>query len=99
MFRSLGPVKVKGKKKGVRIHELVGTVAAVGEAPWIATFEEGLEAFFRREWGKAEELFRRTLAARGGEDGPSTAFLEFARVFREAPPDDAWDGSIERREK
>jgi adenylate cyclase len=98
VFRSLGKVKVKGKKIGVGIHELVGTRAAAAEAGWAADFERGMTAFHLRDWPAAEAAFRKVIAARG-EDAPSSAFLGWIGEFRAAPPPADWDGSIERAEK
>lgn len=99
VFRELGPVKVKGKTRGVKIYELVGTKAAVGGTEWVDTFHQGLNAFLLRDWDKAEDLFERARSMRGGVDGPSKAFLVWTKSFRAHPPDEAWDGTLERAEK
>lgn len=99
LFRDLGPVKVKGKTRGVRIYELVGTRAGIEDATWIDTFHQGLNAFLLRDWDKAEELFERVRKARPGGDGPSKAFGVWSKSFRAHPPDEAWDGTLERADK
>lgn len=99
LFRDLGPVKVKGKTRGVKIYELLGTRAQVADPAWVDVFHQGLNAFLLRDWNKAEELFERVKTMRGGTDGPSKAFLVWTKSFKATPPDDAWDGTLDRAEK
>ena len=99
LFRDLGPVKVKGKTRGVKIFELLGTRSQITDTAWIDVFHQGLHAFLLRDWAKAEELFERVKTMRGGYDGPSKAFLAWTASFKAHPPDDAWDGTLDRAEK
>jgi len=99
LFRDLGPVKVKGKTRGVKIFELLGTRSQITDTAWVDVFHQGLNAFLLRDWTKAEELFERVKTMRGGYDGPSKAFLAWTASFKAHPPDDAWDGTLDRAEK
>ena len=52
-----------------------------------------------RDWEGTDALLKQTIAERGGDDPPSQAVMMWTRIFRERPPEDDWDGTIERREK
>ncbi len=96
VLRDLGPVKVEGKERAVRIYELVETRAAMPAEPeWLATFHRGLAAFLAREWDAASASFRSAIAARGA-DGPSQTFLDEIARLRTAPLPADWDGSLQR---
>ena len=99
LYRDLGLVQVKGKKKATRIFELLGERKS-GETPpaWMPDWDAALAAFLRREWNESERLFTSVATARGG-DRPAETFLEFIEVFRTAPPARDWEGTIERHEK
>lgn len=98
-FRDLGRVKVKGKKKAVRIYELLETRAKMPVDPsWITLFGKGMEAFQDRNWDSADAAFRQVIADRGS-DPPSEQIMMWTKIFRQRPPEEEWDGTIERREK
>lgn len=99
VFRDLGRVKVKGKKKAVRIYELLETRAKMPVDPeWITLFAKGMEAFQDRDWEGADAAFQQVIANRGS-DPPSEQIMMWTKIFRQRPPEDEWDGTIERREK
>ena len=87
--RYLGQFRVRGFSEPVRIHEVLGTAAAVSIQPeWLAIFEEALSRLEQREWSRSEALFRQVLALRQGVDGPSEFFLRRIPTLR----DRIWDG-------
>jgi adenylate cyclase len=58
---------------------------------WVRTYEAGLEAYTRREWEGAIQLFEAVIAARG-TDRPSEIFLERCRSHLASPPGEHWTG-------
>jgi len=92
ILRQLDDIKVKGKRKPVKIYELMAHkdgAAILREAAGL--FESGLEAYMVRDWDKAESFFRKTLGVLPG-DKPSEVFLERVQNLRTAKLPDNWDG-------
>ena len=98
VFRDLGPVKVKGKTRGVRVFEVLGTRETMKDTGFVTTFDQAIEAFNARKWDDAERLFDKVIELRG-KDGPSAAFKLWTKTFRAHPPGEGWDGTLERDEK
>ncbi len=96
VFRAVDWVAVKGKKRGVLIHELVGEADDVDDArkAAIEKYREALDLYRAREFEKAAEGFDAANEAFGGEDGPSQTMAERARGYAEAPPPEDWDGTF-----
>jgi adenylate cyclase len=87
-FRLIDRVAVKGKHASVRVYELLGALgddSAVQESARV--YEQGLEAYFARDFGAALALF----ASRAG-DPPSLVLAERCRKLLASPPSDDWDG-------
>ena len=87
--RELAIIRVKGKKKGVRIYEIVGAKGAVPAETLAAvrTFAEGLAAFRRPEWAKAAEGFHRV------GDSASRVYVSLCDEYSKSPPPEDWDGT------
>lgn len=90
--RELDFIRVKGKKKPVRIYELL----ASGEEfdryrNLIERFGKGLEKYRSGQWESAVEIFGE-LRRDYPEDGPSAVFLERCRDYITDPPQGVWDG-------
>ena len=99
VFRNLGVVQVKGKKKATRIFELLSEREAKAPDPaWMSTWDRALLAFLARDWNVAEKLFCEVADTRGGDPAAQT-YLEFIEVFRVTPPLKTWEGTMERHEK
>lgn len=99
VFRNLGLVQVKGKKKATRIFELLSEREAKAPDPaWMSTWDRALLAFLARDWNVAEKLFCEVADTRGGDPAAQT-YLEFIEVFRVTPPLKTWEGTMERHEK
>ncbi|MDF1577030.1 MAG: adenylate/guanylate cyclase domain-containing protein [Desulfobulbales bacterium] len=93
LLRDLDIVKVKGKAKAVTIYELAGwrdrqDVAAMAR---FSLFGEGLAAYRRQEWDRAEQSFGRVLEELP-KDGPTRLYLDRIARFRENPPPADWRG-------
>jgi adenylate cyclase len=90
--RELDAIRVKGKKDGVRIFEVLGTGPAEGrDAEWLEAYAAALAAYRGGDWEAAERGFRAALAARGAPDKACDLILERIERLRAAPPA-AWDG-------
>jgi adenylate cyclase len=94
--RELDLLRVKGKRRAVTVYELVAMrddpVDALRDRVFEA-FDDGLEAYRSRRWREAGLRFAAALDI-DPEDGPSRAYLDRARHFRDDPPDEDWDRSF-----
>lgn len=91
-FRRVDRVAVKGKTEGVEVFELL---TLKGDIPvnlrkLMDLYENGLEAYFGRDWKFALQHFNTVLKYRPG-DGPSQVLAARCRGFMAAPPPDIWD--------
>jgi len=91
--RELDLLRVRGKETPVRVYELL---ARKGEAPEdlkriLPLFHKGLEAYRKRQWESAVEIFDQVLQTKP-EDGPTLVYLERCRFFEANPPPEDWDG-------
>ena len=98
--RELDLLRVKGKKQGVRVFEVM---ARKGELPplkqqVVAAYNEGLAAYKERDWLRAISAFTRALSL-DKTDGPSQLYLERAEEFLKHPPSVDWDGVYEMKTK
>jgi adenylate cyclase len=92
LVRELDAIRVKGKKDGVRIYELLARGGAEGrEKEWVEAYAVALAAYRRGEWESAERAFRAALAARGAPDKACDLILERIERLRASPPS-VWDG-------
>jgi len=94
--REIDMIRVVGKKKPVRVFDLVGEreETAAGEIEKTALFEGGLEAYRNRDWDGAIDVFRRL-----GEDVPAGIYVRRCMAFKKSPPPPDWDGVFELGEK
>ncbi|HME87469.1 MAG TPA: adenylate/guanylate cyclase domain-containing protein [Candidatus Nanoarchaeia archaeon] len=92
VFRALDYVKVKGKKKPVKIYELVGSSATPKEKKTIATFEKAFALYLNKEFDAAVKEFSIV------DDKTSHMFIERCDVLKKHVPKD-WDGSFEHTSK
>ncbi|KAI8905955.1 GAF and PAS/PAC sensor-containing adenylate/guanylate cyclase [Gorgonomyces haynaldii] len=92
--REIEPVQVMGKKKGVRMFELLGRK---GEAiprdirESISLYTAGFDFYKKRLFEQASEMFNAAIAMSG--DGPSKVLLQRSKQYMEQPPDENWDGT------
>ncbi len=88
-WRSIDTVRVKGKNLPVHLYEpLVGPCSPL-PAP-LARHEQAIDAYRRRQFAEAEELFA-TLYRRHGE-GVHQLYLERCRAYLKTPPAADWQG-------
>ncbi len=90
--RELDAVRVKGKKRPVRIFELLGEMK--NKPQWqafTALFEDGLNAYRNCMWDEAATAFTRALELRP-DDYPSRLYIERCEDYKENSPGEDWDG-------
>jgi adenylate cyclase len=91
-FRRVDRVAVKGKTEGVDVFELL---ALKGDIPvnlrkLMDIYENGLAAYFERDWKFALQHFNTVLKYRPG-DGPSQALAARCRRFMLQSPPETWN--------
>ncbi len=99
LLRELDLVRVKGRAQALRIHELIGMAdmpLADEHRQLLDLYQAALDAYRRRDWDGALELFDRCLAL-SPQDRPSLLMQLRCRGYREKPPRPDWDGTFEDR--
>ena len=97
--RLAGHFRLKGFEKVVAVLELVALAdPAEATKAWRETFEQALLEFEHRHFETAEAGFRCTLEMHPN-DGPAKFYLRQIAELRLDPPDAAWAGEIEVKEK
>jgi adenylate cyclase len=91
LVRRLDRVAVYGRTQGLAVYELLGMAdhGALQKPEWVTSYEAGLDAYARRDWAGAAELFESAIATRG-EDLPSQIFVERCRNHLASPPPEDW---------
>ncbi len=94
--RELDLLRVKGKRRAVTVYELAAMAEDSRDESRERVYEafaEGLQAYRDRRWREAGMRFAAALDL-NPEDGPSQAYLDRSRHFRDNPPDEDWDSSF-----
>jgi adenylate cyclase len=91
LVRRLDRVAVYGRTQGLAVYELLGMAdhSALQKPEWVTSYEAGLDAYARRDWAGAAELFENAIAIRG-KDLPSQIFIERCRNHLASPPPEDW---------
>jgi adenylate cyclase len=91
LVRRLDWVAVYGRTQGLAVYELLDMADgdALQTPEWVTAYEAGLDAYARRDWSDAAELFESAMAVRGG-DLPSRIFVERCRKYLASPPPEDW---------
>jgi adenylate cyclase len=90
--RELDSVQVKGKKRPVRIFELLGYRKEAAQwQEFVSRFETGLAKYRAGLWDEAIAAFRSVLEVRP-EDYPARLYVERCGALKEHPPEGEWDG-------
>jgi len=99
--RLLDQVRVKGKKEGVKIYELL-SVKGQGAAWRIKSakiYEEGFNYYLDKQWSKAIGSLKKSLEIRNREDEAADILIERCEYYSLNPPPDNWDGVFTRTKK
>jgi adenylate cyclase len=99
--RELDILRVKGKTKGVMVHEVICRKSEgldETKRQVIDVYNQGLAAYKERRWQDGIDLFGKALAI-DPADGPSGVYLDRCRDYLNDPPPDDWDGIFTMRTK
>ena len=99
--RELDTIRVKGKTRGVLVHEVVAKRNdGLNETKMqvIEFYLQGLAAYKQRRWEDGLAFFAKALAI-DPSDSPSAVYLERCREFIRTPAPDDWDGTFTMRTK
>ncbi len=94
--RELDVLKVQGKRRPVRVYELLARVGELSaeQSKVRDLFTAGLKMYRERRFEEARALFEQAV-----DDGPSRTFAARCRRFLEQPPQADWDGTYEMETK
>ncbi len=94
--REVDVIRVVGKTKSVAVYDIVGLKAEVtaDEAAKLTLYGEARDAYKRREWDRAAELFGRIEG-----DPLSVLYRERCLTLKQSPPPQDWDGSFTLKTK
>jgi len=100
LCRHLGALQVKGRTVGVPVYELLGRPGEANDETvrFAETFGEAVAAFARRDWARSGAMFERCLELRPIDPG-TLRYLDAIRMYRQEPPPDDWEGTLELTEK
>lgn len=109
VFRSLGPIVVKGRALPVELFEPVALREEVTDElrECVSLFEGGLVRYLAQDWEGAEVLFRRSAELEpnqpgkspGAQRNPSLVFISHCNHMRLNPPAPDWTGVYVFKEK
>lgn len=91
VFRELDVIRVKGKKKPVRIYELVALRSEHIDTEYIQLYQQGVENFRKKDWQGAKKYFNKVLKIKRN-DRASEVFLERIDRLKGAKLGDDFDG-------
>ncbi len=94
LTRPLDMLRVKGKKKPVKVYELIATKDETMSPEFremLTQYHKGFENYLMRHWEWAMNHFRQALQIKS-DDGPSRLYLLRCQEFMNNPPSDDWDG-------
>jgi adenylate cyclase len=98
--REVGKFVLKGKAQPIVVHELLSHVEEANdeERQACAIFSEGMEAFRKRAWDEASEIFHRVMED-SVSTGPARFYIKMCEQYKTNPPDESWEGAIPVEEK
>jgi adenylate cyclase len=101
VFRKLDQIVVKGKTKPVKVYELTGLKEQIPEnlLERNRLFEEGLAAYFDRDWERAISLFGKSSELELYDHNPSRVFIRRCEMMSADPPPEDWNGVFVMEQK
>lgn len=100
IVRELDEVRVKGRRKPVKIYEVLGNTEDLS-APiteLLVHFADGLTSYRQQHWDRAMAYFQQALHCVPA-DGPSHLYLERCALYKQQAPQENWDGVFEMHSK
>lgn len=100
LAREIDEVRVKGKRKPVKIYEIMARQEDVVEEQHTLCghFMQGLEYYRSQKWENAIREFQQALTV-VPTDLPSQLYIDRCTVYQHQPPSDPWDGVFEMKTK
>jgi len=97
--REVDWVRVKGKTEPIRIYELIkeGSLPDQDQT-WMMSFNEGFQAYHRKEFAQALSHFEKVLNLKPG-DPVSELYVERCTEYQSSPPPQDWDGVFTMKTK
>jgi adenylate cyclase len=90
MIREIDSIAVYGRTEGLAVYELIGLAEVSGEnTAWIASYQEGLARYRRRDFSGAIIQFEATLSGRP-HDRPASLLLERCKRLQQSGVDERW---------
>ena len=90
LTREIDSIAVYGRTEGLAVYELIGPAEVSGESTdWIASYEEGLSRYRRRDFSGAIVYFEAALSGRP-HDLPASLLLERCRQLQHSSLDPEW---------
>jgi adenylate cyclase len=90
LTREIDSIAVYGRTEGLAVYELIGLAEVGGEnTDWIASYEEGLSRYRRRDFSGAIIHFEAVLGGRP-HDLPASLLLERCRRLQQSGVDEEW---------
>ncbi|MFQ6675733.1 MAG: CHASE2 domain-containing protein [Fidelibacterota bacterium] len=97
-WRFLDNVRVKGKKRPVKVYELLAEKGNLDDTyqKLLPLFHEGMELYEAQKWDEALKVFTETEKLEEmfpmRPTNPSRVYMERCRFLKENPPGEDWDG-------
>lgn len=98
LSRELDLIKVKGKKKPVKIFEVLPKSTEGLKKDLLDPFQKALRHYYSRNWQAALSAFNEILI-RNKNDKAAAEFVTRCRYYQTSPPDENWDGSWQMKTK
>lgn len=101
ILREIDKVRVKGKKIGISVYELVAEAGATLPEEKVKSLEvyaAALEAYRAQDWDEAIDLFGQVQDLAPG-DGPASILQIRSQQYKDSPPEEDWDGIYEAKSK
>jgi adenylate cyclase len=90
IIREIDSIVVYGRTEGLAVYELIGLAEVSGEdTVWIASYEEGLSRYRRRDFSGAIVHFEAVLSGRP-HDWPASLLLERCKRLQQSGVDEEW---------
>jgi adenylate cyclase len=99
LTREIDSIAVYGRTEGLAVYELIGQVQVSGEnTDWIASYQEGLSKYRRRDFLAATIHFEAVLDKRP-DDWPASLLLERCKRLQQAGVDEEWSHVVALKAK